>query len=195
MPVARLRPDRSPRSRRGPSTHTTSRRCRAACWVAPRPRRVDRSAAAPRRSASILRALPTIPRSVARGWIRSARTSARGDGLRSPARRSLLGRHDVPVPCERVDPGRVGAGSEFAFCVDDRVQLHRDPGVEVRPLAICAEDLNVQPEVPMGVRVEGAGSAVPQLDDLDPGNGSTEDAVVSAARVELALPGQQNAVA
>ena len=31
----------------------------------------------------------------------------------------------------------------------------------------------------MDVRIEGAGPAVPQLDDLDPGDVLTEDAVVS----------------
>lgn len=47
----------------------------------------------------------------------------------------------------------------------------------------------------MAVRVERAGPAVPQLDDLDAGDVLADDAAVPAPRVQLALPGEQDAVA
>lgn len=43
--------------------------------------------------------------------------------------------------------------------------------------------------------VEGTGAAVLQLDDFDAGDVFADESVVSAACVEFALPGQQDAVA
>lgn len=75
----------------------------------------------------------------------------------------------VTVSGERGDPAGIGAGGQLALGVDDGVQFHRDAGVEVRPLAVRAEHLDVQPQMTVDVRVERARAAMLQLDDLDAG--------------------------
>ena len=72
-----------------------------------------------------------------------------------------------PVSCERVDPLRVCPRREVPLGVDNRLHLHRDSGVEVRPLAVFAENLDVQPQVAVDVRIERARATVLQFDDLD----------------------------
>ena len=91
----------------------------------------------------------------------------------------------VSVSGEGGDPCGVGAGGEFTFGVDDGVQPHRDTGVEVRPFAIRTEHLDVQPQVAVDVRVEGAGAAVLQLDDLDARDLLADEPAMPAPRVEL----------
>lgn len=96
---------------------------------------------------------------------------------------------------ERGNPRGVGAGGELALRVDDGVQLHRDSRVKVGPPAIDTEHLDVQPEVPVDVRIECAGAKVLQLDDLDAGEVFPDEPVVPTARIELRLPREQDAVA
>jgi hypothetical protein len=86
---------------------------------------------------------------------------------------------------ERRDPPRVGACGEVAFGVDQRVQLHRDSGVDVGPFAVGAEHLHVQPEVAVGVRVERTRATVVELDDLDAGDVFPDESAVAATSVEL----------
>jgi hypothetical protein len=74
------------------------------------------------------------------------------------------------------------------------VQLHRDARVEVRPLSVSAENLDVQPEVAVDMRVERPGSAVLELDDLDPRYVLPDEPAMPAPRVELGLPGEQDAL-
>ncbi|MDR7185485.1 hypothetical protein J2X85_002519 [Microbacterium trichothecenolyticum] len=95
---------------------------------------------------------------------------------------------------ERPHPSRVGACGQFAFRVDDGVELHCDAGVDVRPLAVLAEHLDVQPEMPVDVRVERAGATVLQLDDFDAADRLTDAAAVPATRVQLFLPQEDHAV-
>ena len=59
-----------------------------------------------------------------------------------------------PVAGERCDPCRVGAGGELALRVHDRVELHRHPGVDVRPPTVPPEHIHVQPQVTVDVRIE-----------------------------------------
>jgi hypothetical protein len=57
--------------------------------------------------------------------------------------------------------------------------------VDVGPLAVGAEDLQVQPEVAVGVRVERAGATVVEFDDLDAGYVFQDESAVAATCVEL----------
>lgn len=100
----------------------------------------------------------------------------------------------VPVARKCGDPRGVCARGELAFGVDDGMQLHRDARVEVRPLAVRTEHLDVQPEVAVDVRVERSGSAVLQLDDLDARDLLTNEPITPAPRVEFGLPREQDAL-
>lgn len=100
----------------------------------------------------------------------------------------------VPVACERGDPCRVGAGGEFTLGVHDGVQLHGDTRIDVRPLAIRTEHLDVQPQVPMDVRVERTRPSMLQLDNFDALDLLADAATMPASRVELRLPSEQDAV-
>ena len=90
------------------------------------------------------------------------------------------------------DPPGICAGGELALGVDDRVQFHRDTRVDVRPLAVRAEHLDVQPEVAVHVRVERPGSAVLQFDDLDAPDLLADEPSVPSSRVELDLPSEED---
>lgn len=95
------------------------------------------------------------------------------------------------VAGQRAEPEGIGAGGELSSGVDDRVHLHRHARVDVRPLAVLAEDFDVEPQVPMDVRVARPRPVVPQLDDLDAVERFPDAAAGTASRVQLGLPGSR----
>ena len=101
----------------------------------------------------------------------------------------------VAVTGEGGDPMRVRSRRQLTFSVDHGVELHRDARVDCRPLAVAPEHLRTEPQVPVDVRVERSRPTVLQLDDLDAGELFSDEPTVSAPRVELALPGQDDPIA
>ena len=100
----------------------------------------------------------------------------------------------VAVAGQRCDPLRIGARSKLTFGIHNGVQLHRDSGVDVRPPAVGAEHLHVEPQMTMDVRVKRARTAVLQLDNLEPGAVFADEPVVSTSGIELPLPGEEHLV-
>lgn len=71
---------------------------------------------------------------------------------------------------------------------------HSDARVAVRPLAVRAEHIDVQPNVTLDVRFERARATMLQLDDLDARGLLAEESTMAASRVELGLPPEQDAI-
>lgn len=121
-------------------------------------------------------------------------TGERADGVRE-LRDLAAGVEGQPVPSESIEPLRIGARREFPLGVDDRLHLHRHSGVDVRPLAVLAEHLDVEPQMAVDVRIESARPAMLELDHLDPAEQLANAAACASARIQFCLPRREDAVA
>lgn len=121
-------------------------------------------------------------------------TGERADGVRELRDLAALVEGEA-VPSQSVEPLRIRARSELPLGVDDRLHLHRHPGVDVRPLTVLAEHLDVEPQVTVDVRIKSARPAVLELDHFDATERLANAPASASARVQFALPRRDDAVA